>query len=149
MESENFSKIESEKKFGSNVTLDVIFVRHGEKDKASQSLSEEGEKQAEEFGVKMKEKDTIKGYTSPIQRAAETVEKIIENSPHEKKLKTRERIELQIPPFSEEMTKKWREMVKNGEDPAEWYLQYGNERPDEKTWSPIETAEAFAYIVDR
>lgn len=149
MEFEKSSAIESESRFGRDITMNVIFVRHGEKDKVEQGLSATGKSQATEFGKHMQNKDTIKAYTSPIQRAVETVESIVANAPHDKKMELRERVELQIPPFSEAMTNKFKEIVRNGEDPAEWYLEFADKRPDDETWSPVEVAEAFAYLVEK
>ncbi|MEI6288428.1 MAG: histidine phosphatase family protein [bacterium] len=135
------------KRFGRNVEIHAVFVRHGEKSENGE-LTNEGKKQAAEFGDNLKSRDAIKGYSSPVQRAIETVEQIIENSPHDKKLKTRIRTEIGIPPSSQEFYKKFKELEKQGPDEAaKWYLSFGTERPDAETSSPHEVAESFAYIL--
>ena len=138
---------ESQERFGRNVEIHVIFVRHGEKGGEGE-LTDEGKKQASGFGENLENKHAIKGYSSPIQRAMDTVEHIIENSPHDKKLKTRIRTEIGIPPSSQEFYKKFRELEEEGADTAaEWFLSFGQERPDSETFSPHEVAEAFAYMI--
>jgi broad specificity phosphatase PhoE len=136
-------------RFGRNVEIHAIFVRHGEKSESGE-LTDEGKKQAAEFGKNLESKDAVKGYSSPVQRAIETVEQIIENSPHDKKLKTRIRTEIGIPPSSQEFYKKFKELEKQGPDEAaKWFLSFGAERPDPETASPHEVAESFAYILTK
>src|SRR3989344_2614601 len=149
---ENESRIsspESLERFGKNVEIHAIFVRHGEKGESGE-LTEEGKKQASELGGNLENRDAIKGYASPIQRAVKTVEKIIENSPHDKKLKTRIRTEIGIPPSSKEFYKKFKELEGQGPDAAaEWFLSFGAEKPDAETSSPHEVAESFDYILTK
>src|SRR3989338_10304744 len=149
---ENKSRIsspESLERFGRNVEIHAIFVRHGEKGESGE-LTEEGKKQASELGGNLENREAVKGYASPVQRAVETVEKIIENSPHDKKLKTRIRTEIGIPPSSQDFYKKFKELEKQGPDEAaKWFLNFGAERPDAETASPHEVAESFAYILTR
>lgn len=134
-------------KFGKNVEIHAIFLRHGEKDGGG-DLTEEGRKQALDFGEGLGTKDAIKGYSSPVQRVIETVEQVIKSAPHDKKLRTRIRTELAIPPFSQEFIKKFGEMAKQGFDgAAEWYLSFGDQRPDPETVSPHEIAESFACLL--
>ena len=141
--------IESLERFGKNVEIHAVFVRHGEKSKSGE-LTEEGKRQASEFGENLEGRDVVKGYASPVQRAVETVEKIIESSPHNKKLTTRIRTEIGIPPSSKKFYKKFKELEKQGPDAAaEWFLSFGAERPDAETASPHEVAESFAYILTR
>lgn len=134
-------------RFGRNVEIHAVFVRHGEKNEGGE-LTDKGKKQAAEFGENLKSRDAIKGYSSPVQRAIETVEQIIENSPHDKKLKTRIRTEIGIPPSSQEFYKKFKELEKQGPDEAaKWFLSFGTEKPDAESSSPHEVAESFAYIL--
>jgi broad specificity phosphatase PhoE len=138
---------ESQERFGRNVEIHAVFVRHGEKGEGGE-LTEEGKNQAAEFGEQLEKKDAVKGYVSPVQRAIETVERIIESSPHDKKLKTRIRTEIGIPPSSKEFYAKFKELEKQGPDAAaEWFLSFGAERPDTETASPHEVAESFAYVL--
>lgn len=140
---------ESLERFGRNVEIHAIFVRHGEKSESGE-LTEEGKQQASEFGSNLESRDAVKGYVSSVQRAVETIEKIIESSPHDKKLQTRIRTEIGIPPSSKEFYKKFKEFEKEGPDAAaEWFLSFGKERPDAETASPHEVAESFAYILTR
>lgn len=136
-------------KFGRNVEIHAIFLRHGEKGEGG-DLTEEGKKQAAELGGGLSGKDAIKAYSSPVQRALETVEQVIEAAPHDKKLNTRVRAEIGIPPSSKEFLERFRELEKLGPDAAaEWYLSFGTEKPDLETPSPHEVAESFAYILTK
>lgn len=149
MEKESeFTQFESER-FGKNVEMHVIFVRHGEKNEDGK-LSEEGKIQASNFGKELERKDAIKGYSSPMPRALETVEKIIENSPHDKKLVTRLRTEIGFPKISQNIVKKWKELEKQGPNALiNWFLEFGTKKPDAETDSPHEIAESFAYMLTK
>lgn len=144
------SETEQKEKFGRNVEIHAIFMRHGEKNNSGE-LTEEGKNQAAEFGENIKKKDAIKGYSSPVKRAIETVEKVIASAPHDKKLITRIRTEISISPAtSKQFLEQYREFEKQGPDAAaEWHLSFGNNRPDAETPSPHENAAAIAYILDR
>lgn len=137
---------------GKNVILRVFFVRHGEKDKETGGLTERGKEEAIEVGKNMRKAKLIKGYSSPLERAVQTTEQIIKATPlpSDKKLKTRIRQEIGMPPFSAEATQYYRDLeaMEFGKG-AEWWLSFGETRPDEETWSPCETAEAFAYFLRR
>ncbi|PIR57311.1 MAG: hypothetical protein COU72_01595 [Parcubacteria group bacterium CG10_big_fil_rev_8_21_14_0_10_41_35] len=146
----NFQESHEKEKFGRDVQIHAIFMRHGEK-AASGELTEEGKNQADRFGEELESKDAIKGYSSPVKRVIETVERAIENSPHDKKLTTRIRTELGISPStSKEFLEKYRELEKRGHNAAaEWHLSFGANRPDAETPSPHENAEAIAYILNK
>lgn len=140
-------KTESEEKFGRNIEIHAIFIRHGEKGPAGE-LAEAGKKEAEKFGKSLETKAAIKGYTSPVKRVIETVEKIIEAAPHEKKLKTRIRSAIGLWPLSKKFAEEWKKREAISDDnAAEWYLSFGDKRPDPETWSPHETAEAVSYLL--
>ena len=152
---ESFEKTNSErpenrpekKERGRNVTIHVVFLRHGEKGPSGE-LAPEGVRQATEYGEKMIPRDAVKGYSSPIQRVIDTVERVIKSAPHEKKLKTRVKAELGIPPFSKESAKRFSELEKDDADAAaDWYLSFGSDKPDRDTTSPHEVAKTFAYLV--
>jgi broad specificity phosphatase PhoE len=137
------------KRFGQNVEIHAIFVRHGEKDESG-NLTDKGKEQASDFGEKLESKDAIKAYSSPVRRAVETVEQVIENSPHDKKLKTRLKTKIGIPQSSQEFYKKFKELEKLGDnEAAEWFLSFGSQKPDAETSSPHEVAESFAYILTK
>lgn len=145
----NFQESKESEKFGRDVQIHAIFMRHGEK-ATSGELTEEGKNQAVKFGEKLENRDAIKGYSSPVQRVLETVNTVVENSPHDKKLNTRIRTEFAIPVFSKEATKKYKDLEKLGSnEAAEWYLSFGSEKPDSGTVSPQEVAKSFAYIVQK
>lgn len=149
MEKEPYINNSELERFGQNVEIHAVFMRHGEKDENGK-LTDEGKGQASDFGKSLARKDAIKGYSSPEQRAIETVEQIIKNSPHDKKLMTRIRIELGIPPSSEEFDEKFEELDEQGPDAAtEWFLSFGSQKPDDETASPHEVAESLAYILTR
>lgn len=149
MEKESHIFTPETERFGRNVEIHAVFVRHGEKNESGE-LTDEGKKQAAEFGKTLESRDAIKGYSSPVQRVIETVEQIIENSPHDKKLKTRIRTEIGTPPPSQEFNKKFRELEKQGPDDAvKWFLSFGTKKPDAETVSPHEVAESFAYILTK
>ncbi len=137
------------KRFGRNVEIHAIFVRHGEKDEKG-NLIDKGKEQASYFGKKLENSDAIKAYSSPVQRVVETVEQIIKNSPHDKKLKTRLKTEISIPQISQETYKKIKELGEKGDDEAtEWFLNFGSKKPDAETTSPYEVAESFAYVLTK
>ncbi len=150
MENESHFNSESqEKRFGSGVQIHAIFMRHGEKSESGE-LTEEGKRQATKLGNDLVSKDAIKAYSSPVQRVLETVQQVIEAAPHDKKLNTRIRSEIGIPPSSKEFIKKFRELEKQGPNAAaEWYLSFGTEKPDSETTSPHEIAESFAYVLKK
>ncbi len=138
---------ESPERFGRNVAIHAIFVRHGEKGEEGE-LTDEGTRQASAFGSGLGNKDAIKGYSSPVRRTVETVEQIIENSPHDKKLETRIRTEIGIPRSSREFSERFKDLEKKGPDvAAEWFLHFGRQEPDAETASPHEVAESFAYLI--
>lgn len=149
MEASQF-EFEQAERFGRNVEIHAIFLRHGEKGEGGE-LTEAGRKQADEFGEQLERKDAIKGYSSPAKRVIETVERVIASAPHDRKLATRIRTEIGISPsISKEFVRQYREREKEGPDAAaEWYLSFGHNRPDAETSSPYENAQALAYILRR
>lgn len=137
---------------GKNVILRVLFIRHGEKDKETDGLTEGGKEEAIGFGKNLRKAKLIKGYSSSLERAVQTTEQIIGATPlpPDKKRKTRIRQEIGMPPFSAQATQYYRDLeaIRFGKG-AEWWLSFGESRPDEETWSPRETAESFAYALRR
>ncbi|MFA5886160.1 MAG: histidine phosphatase family protein [Patescibacteria group bacterium] len=77
-------------KFGRNVNINAIFLRHGEKVLSTSSshtgLAEEGVEMAIDFGKQLTKKDVIKPYSSDTERTIDTVILAIDESPTEKKL---------------------------------------------------------------
>ena len=150
MEKINESVLENREKFGKNVEIHAIFVRHGEKDKTGQ-LSEEGKRQAVEFGSLLEKKTAVKGYSSPVKRVLETVDTIVESAPGDKKLVTRARVDLTYPTFSKKFMEEFGNIMKEkGQDAAvEWWFNLGNERFDAESPTTKEVAESGAYILNR
>jgi len=134
---------------GKNVEMHVIFVRHGKRNEEG-TLTEEGLEQVKKYGKSLTYKDVIKGYSSPIQRALQTTESIVESAPHKKKLKTKIRKELSISGFSENFNKVYLEHLKKGKNaPSDWYFGLGDKRFDKESPSYKEIAEGFAYLLQR
>ena len=124
------------------------FVRHGLKgpDGKLDQNHPDGVAKAIQFGKDLTPQDLILGYHSAITRAQQTTELIIENAPHHNKIDSIALPELQIPQFSPEMTKLYKQIASDPtRDGAEWYLSFGDNRPDEETFSPLETAERMAF----
>lgn len=141
-----------EKKTGKNVDLHVRFVRHGNK-LPDGSLAKEGFDEAEKFGKKMNSEDrqVIKGYSSPFKRVEQTIDTIIKNAPHDRKLQLRKRAELGIYPCSADYLKQWKAIEAQGDNTKllDWYWSFGDKRPDSGTWSPKEVSELFAHILTK
>jgi len=136
-------------RFGRDVEIHAIFMRHGEKNEDGE-LTEEGKKQAIEFGSELTKKDAIKAYSSPVQRVLETVQQVIESAPHDKKLNTKIRTEIGIPASSKKFIEKFKQLEEDGVGLAvEWYLSFGTKKPDQDTTSPYEVAKSFAYILTK
>jgi broad specificity phosphatase PhoE len=177
----NFKKIEygpeakeSKERFGRNVKIHAIFVRHGEKEisptKFETGLTERGKKESKEFAKKLKERKTIKAFSSDTERTKETAKLIVEASPTEKKMKQRVKKELGFYYDPEGgFVKKLKEIKKEilGENfdrlpekeqkerfheyekqTMDYYLGFGNKRPDPNTFSPVETAAMIARRLD-
>jgi broad specificity phosphatase PhoE len=84
-------------KYGENVTVRAVFIRHGEKVITQQTvttaLTDEGREQAKQFG-ETRDADFIKSYYSPTDRTEETARIISESSPAETKGVPRRQDEL-------------------------------------------------------
>ena len=87
-----------ENKYGKNVKIHAIFLRHGEKETdmaaTDTGLTERGRRESLEIGRKLDEKDLIKAYSSDTDRTKESAELIVSASPTEKKMKHRIKKEL-------------------------------------------------------
>lgn len=167
-------KKETEAKFGRNVEIDAIFVRHGEKEtstsNAETSLTSEGEQMARDFGAGLEEKDAIKPFSSDTDRTIDTAKLATAASPTDKKMALRIRGELGMVydkkgPFVDELFKRKAEIL--GKDfkqvgleeqkrrmeeydafSHDFYLQNWDKRPDPGTYSPVEEAAMVARRVD-
>ncbi|MBR9706463.1 hypothetical protein GOV14_05485 [Candidatus Pacearchaeota archaeon] len=137
-----------EEKLGHNVEVHTTLVRHGEKDKEGK-LTGVGFGQAADYGKGMDASDAIKGYGSTTQRAFDTAEEIIKNAPHGKKLSTKKKQEISMPPMSKEFFAAYVEHAKDGADNAnDWYMNL--KKPfDKETGTSKRVAEGLAYMVLR
>lgn len=172
------SQFEGKEKFGKNVEIRATFMRHATKAEASDVtgeslLSEKGKKEARRWSEELETKThCIKAYTSPVGRALETANLVLEEQ--DKKgaeiFKMRRRAELALLPGSESFYKKLVEITKEnlpsnygnlvGDEKQEafekaedvsldWWLKQGDEKFDDKTTSPKEVAADVAKLVDR
>ena len=157
-----------EKEKGYNTEVDIWLIRHGERPLNQTApdvkLTENGLAESAEFGKQLTEPRLITGEHSRSSRTKETVETIIFNSPAEKKLRMKEREELashSSPEFVEMIKEHVRNIFreKMGFVPADrdllstkcgidFYLKYGENRPDAQTYSPVEAAALVALRVN-
>lgn len=177
MSKEFFNSIElpdSPEKFGRNVNINAIFLRHGEKvlstDSSHTGLTPEGMEMSAEFGRHLTKKDAVKPYASDTERTIDTVILAVNESPTEKKLSLSIKDDLKaeydekgtfmasvlalkklilgqdfVNLPPEEQERRLHDYYTQQQD---LYLSYGNRRPDAKTQSPLETAAKIAQRVD-
>jgi hypothetical protein len=174
MEKMENNKEESRIEKGENVIIHAIFTRHGEKEYSlynpEANLTLVGKKECFEFGKKREEKNMIKPYTSDTSRTTETAELITSGSLTEHKGIIRKRKELsfvydkngqflkdelkiKIGILGENYEKlsddeKQKRLREAGEKQTDYYLSFGDKKPDLKTYSPIETASGIAKLID-
>lgn len=160
---------------GENVTIHAVFTRHGEKvhdpDNPETPLTPEGEAGSKAAGEKRPAVDAIKSYTSKTQRTEDTGKFMVEGSPTDNKMTQRIRDNLgfhyeEESPFMKELMDKKKEILgdnyndlqaseqiarleKANSVMTDLYLKFGADRPDETTYSPVETAATMAQVVDR
>jgi len=172
--SNNIESPASPERFGRNVNINAIFLRHGEKvidlGMSHTGLTEAGLRMSSDFGARLEEKDAIKPYSSDTARTIDTVMAAVNASPTEKKLSLRITDELRSDydekgPFLSSAFVMKKEIL--GQDfkelPAEEqkrrlrayyaklqdrYLSYRDQRPDASTQSPLELAANLAKRVD-
>lgn len=166
----------TEDKYGKNVKIHVLFLRHGEKEMntttgAETGLTERGRKESAEFGKSLDKKDLIKAYSSNTDRTKESAELIVATSPTEKKMNLRLKEELSFNydkkgDFVNKLMETKKEML--GHDfnglreeekkermdkyenwATDYYLNFGDQRPDEGTMSPVETAAMTSKLAER
>lgn len=172
-------KKEQAKERGKNVTIHALFVRHGEKEASTKTaeatLTDQGREMAVERGRILDEHDIVKAYSSKTDRTEETAKLIAENSPTNKKMEQRISGELGL--VCSEDGKFYKDVMKMkaevlGEDfndvdkkeqearlkerlleletkQTNYYLSFGDKRPDPTTYSPVETAAMMARRVSK
>lgn len=172
MERGSFERINPREEFGRNVEVHAKFIRHAEKkyprSENEVPLSEDGIKKSEELGESLEKKDRIEGEYSDTVRARNTTESVVFHSPTENKLKTKERDELAFrcsDNFMLRTKKHIEEISKNSQksvtekgkkkteagastEGIDYYLSFGDEKPDKETYSPVETAAMVAKRLD-
>lgn len=165
--------MEDGREHGENVTLRIVFMRHGEKEydpsNPETGLTPQGEKNSFEAGRSIGSDGVIKGYFSKTKRTKDTVERAVDGSPAEKKMGSRSRKELgfRYDPdgvfVRESLQKKndilgvdFEHLSKQEQDERlraataaqiDHYLRFGKERPDPGTDSPEEAAAGLARRV--
>lgn len=137
---------------GRNISLEISFLRHGEKDSKGE-LTDAGFEEAEDLG-KNKEipRDGVKLYTSPFGRNIDTMEAIIqgiEEQQEEKKIfNPRYRIDLAPPEWEhfDDLVGRAKEIEKKeGHDGVFRYMMSESlAQKDLERWS-----SALAYMIDR
>jgi broad specificity phosphatase PhoE len=166
-EIENNSNPEK-KRFGRDVEIHIMLVRHADRPLGQTApnvrLTDSGINKCAGFGSNLREKDRIEGACSPTFRTKATVDLIIGNSPTKNKLRPQEKQELasrSSPAFVKKIQEHVKEslMKKNGKVPPDlelcstvegidFYLSFGDKRPDAQTYSPVEAAANVAQILD-
>lgn len=163
------------KERGENVTINVYVVRHAEKaydeKDLETALTPKGTAQSREFGKNLEPKDVIKSYASKTKRAIATGDNIVGASPTLRKGNPATRKELgfeydvkgdfaiQIKKFKqvhlgpdfdklseEEFNKR---ILEAAAEHTDWFLSFGENRPDEKTNSPMEVVSSLAKLLLR
>lgn len=169
MERGTFERINPREEFGRNIEAHLKFIRHAERGAGWANevpLTEEGVRKSEDLGESLDKKDRIEGEYSDTVRARNTTESVVFHSPTENKLKAKERDELAFhctdefldrsgeyiqkvvkekyePDEYDKLSKEQKKEIEStiGED---YYFSFAKERPDEKTYSPEETAATVA-----
>lgn len=162
------------REFGLNVSIHAFFERHGEKGVSTQTshteLSDKGREDSLERGRNFKRK-VIKTYSSDTDRTKETGHLVSEGSLADEKLTHRIKDDLGFHEdeegifFKEAMrikkeclgddfeqqsdVEKNRRKRLSSQGQIDYFLTFGDKRPDPKTNSPVETAANFAYVVGR
>lgn len=151
--------LEQEK--GRNVKVSAIFERHGEKAKsettAETQLTETGKAEGAKFGKKLPKRSVVKGYSSDTERTIATANLAVENSPTEVK-KPRIKIDRDLGFYYDkegEFFKDVRNAAEGASDlteyrnlQADYYLKFGDKRPNPRTVSPVELAALMAKKVN-
>jgi hypothetical protein len=159
---------------GGNVTIHAVFTRHGEKEYSTitpdTGLTKEGKGKSFAAGAERKESDMVKPYSSRTERTKETSELEVEGSPTLNKGEYRAREELGFPldlksEFSQKAQQIKKDIVGDSHENKEseefkcllaeasiaqtdYYLSFGDKKPDSLAPSPVEAAAGIAKMVD-
>lgn len=149
---------------GRNVEAEINLIRHGkrEKDKTWKSapLTLEGFLECVKLGRSRKIKGSIICGASPADRTRETAQEILDYSPTEnKKLVISEELASKSSPEFIKTVEKHVIDKYNGDPPKnqelcctvpgiDFYLSFGDKRPDEQTYSPVEAAANVALVLN-
>ncbi len=128
-------------------TLDVHFIRHGEK--LAEALTPRGVEQAVAYAQAMSEGRILGVRSSTAERVRETMTWIACSRADAEHLPIEPREELAIPPMSQEALRRFRALEATG-DPdaaAEWFLSFGDRGPDAKSASPAEAARRIGSVL--
>jgi hypothetical protein len=166
-------KIETRLEKGENVIIHAVFMRHGEKEHDPENpetgLTLKGEWDSRAFGQSRGRKGYIEPHASDTPRTIDTAKYATEQSPtrDKKDLVLENDLAFRYDPESDFLKKAMK--IKRdvlGEDPGnlpedelikrmfeanskqtDYYLSFGDQRPDIKTFSPVETASGIAKMV--
>ena len=161
---ENIQNPENQEKYGQNVHVKMLFMRHGEKASEAGLLSEAGKRKLQEqFQNYPQTSDKIKLSTANVGRNIQTL-RIIEDSIKDEKLGT-SHIDTAYGYFSEKLggitdhqkevdfsddfVDRLHELIRTGEenDVVQSYIDFQDQRPDQDTISPKEMASKIAKRV--
>ena len=169
------SNVEKRSEKGENVIIHAVFMRHGEKEYDPESpetgLTLAGEWDSRAFGQGRGRKSYIEPHASDAPRAMDTAKYATEQSPTKDKrgLVLEDDLAFHYDPEGD-FLKKVMEIKRDvlGENPeslpddefgrrmfeanskqADYYLSFGSQRPDPKTFSPVETASGIAVMVHK
>ena len=144
MERPKIYNAENKEGFGHDVTIEIDLMRHAEKASFDGLITEKGRQEAAEFG----KGENMKVYYSTAPRAKETGLEIAKDSSYV----PRARVGLAFAhKMSAEYLQKYAKVTKEhgGDESAalQMYLDSGDERPDEGTWSSRETSKRLAEML--
>lgn len=134
--------------------LHIFLVRHAQREKGEDHITIEGERKAGALGEELRSQhlqSTFLGYCSEKQRAKETLQAILKGagafpSSHFEEQAPQSDLQNQN---SSEFDKHWAYLEEEVHKDAgiDWYLQFGDQRPDPETISPLEVAARVSRLV--
>ncbi len=153
---------------GQNIKVEVNLIRHSERERyktwKNTPLTMNGFLDCVKLGQSLEKKDLIVAGASPADRTLETAQEIIDYSPTEnKKMVVYEELASRSSPefieqVEDHVKRSWQEKY-NCPPPEnlelcctvfgiDFYLKYGDKRPDNQTYSPIEAAANVALALN-
>ena len=143
---------ERKENYGHDVTIMVDIIRHAEKAGANGPLTQEGIEAARSLGKKLRSESPdsagIKVYHSGVKRAEQTGEAIAENTPFIPRKKPGLNLHGK---FSDEFLEEFESRVNDGGNESQavqWYLDFGDQKPDATTASSKEASEEIVREIN-